>query len=57
MKKIMDKIMSIVTALGLITALIGAASMDSESIVIPVVMLFGGLTLTGLISRIYWHFS
>lgn len=56
MKKTKDRVMATVTALGLIVALIGAASMDSESIVIPVIMLFGGLTLTGLISRVYWHF-
>lgn len=56
MKKTKDRVMATVTALGLIVALIGAASMDSESIVIPVIMLFGGLSLTGLISRVYWHF-
>lgn len=57
MKKIKDTVMAIVTILALIITVLGAAAMDSESIIIPVAMVGGGISLMLLISRKYWHIS
>lgn len=57
MKKIKNTLMAVITVLAAIVMLIGAASMDSESILIPVMMLFGGLFVVAITNKLYWHVS
>lgn len=57
MKKSKNILVAIITILAFIAMLVGAASMESESIVIPAIMTFGGLFVVAMTNLFYWRIS
>lgn len=57
MKKSKNILVAIITTLAFIVMLVGAAAMESESIVIPAIMTFGGLFVVAMTNLFYWRIS
>lgn len=57
MKKALRIIMTLLAVASAIVALIGAASIESETLITPYIMLFGGLISLYLIGRFYFKIA
>lgn len=57
MKKALRIIMTLLAVASAIVALIGAASIESETLITPCTMLFGGLISLYLIGRFYFKIA
>lgn len=57
MKKALRIIMTLLAVASAIVALIGAASIESETLIAPCMMLFGGLISLYLIGRFYFKIA